>query len=70
MVVKIENPSEEKVNECKKFIPKSQIADVVHAATCLQSGAILISNDKHFDKIRNRKIIEVWKISESIERLL
>lgn len=69
-VVKIENPSEENVIECKKFISESQIADVVHAATCLQSGAILISNDKHFDTIRNRKIIEVWKISEAIKLLL
>lgn len=46
------------------------IADAVHAAACLQSGAVLISNDKHFDGIRKMKIIEVLKISEAIEKLL
>jgi predicted nucleic acid-binding protein len=47
-----------------------ELADAVHAATCLQSNAVLISNDKHFDKIRDMRIIEVWKISEAIEKLL
>lgn len=69
-VVKIVNPSEEYVSDCKQYFPKNQMADAVHAATCLQSNAILISNDKHFDKIREMKIIKVWKISEAIEKLL
>lgn len=69
-IVKIGNPSEDNVIKCKKFFPENAIADAVHAATCLQSGAVLITNDKHFDEIRNRKIIEVWKISEAIKRLL
>lgn len=69
-VVKIENPSEEYVSDCKQYFPKNQMADAVHAATCLQSNAVLISNDKHFDKIREMKIIEVWRISEAIEKLL
>lgn len=69
-VVIIDNPSEEHVSDCKQYFPKNQMADVVHAATCLQSDAVLISNDKHFDKIRDMKIIEVWKISEAIEKLL
>lgn len=70
LLVKIDNPSEDNVIKCKKFFPENAIADVVHAATCLQSGAVLITNDKHFNEIRNRKIIEVWKISEAIKRLL
>jgi len=69
-VVKIDNPSEEYVSDCKQYFPRNQMADAVHAATCLQSNAVLISNDKHFDKIRDMKIIEVWKISEAIEKLL
>ena len=69
-VVIIDNPSEIYVSDCKQYFPKNQMADVVHAATCLQSNAVLISNDKHFDKIREMKIIEVWKISEAIEKLL
>jgi len=69
-VVIIVNPSEEYVSECKQYFPKNEMADAVHAATCLQSNAILISNDKHFDKIKEMKIIEVWKISEAIKKLL
>ena len=69
-VVIIDNPSEEYVSDCKQYFPKNEMADAVHAATCLQSNAVLISNDKHFDKIREMKIIEVWKISEAIEKLL
>lgn len=69
-VVIIVNPSEEYVSECKQYFPKNEMADAVHAATCLQSNAILISNDKHFDKIKEMKIIEVWKISETIKKLL
>jgi len=45
------------------------MADVVHAATCLQYDAVLISKYKHFDKINYMKIIEVWKISEALEKL-
>ena len=66
----IENPSEEYVSDCKQYFPKNEMADAVHAATCLQYNAVLISNDKHFDKIRGMKIIEVWKISVAIEKLL
>lgn len=66
----IVNPSEEFVSDCKQYFPKNEMADVVHAATCLQFDAVLISNDKHFDKIREMKIIEVWKITEAIEKLI
>ncbi|OPY47221.1 MAG: hypothetical protein A4E46_00565 [Methanosaeta sp. PtaU1.Bin016] len=45
-------------------------ADTVHAATCLHTGAVLISNDAHFDRINDAGIIEVWKISEAIKRIL
>lgn len=69
-VVIIVNPSEEYITDCKQYFPKNEMADAVHAATCLQSNAVLISNDKHYDTIRNMKIIEVWKISEAIEKLL
>jgi predicted nucleic acid-binding protein len=68
-VVVVVNPSEEYVKECKQYFPKNELADAVHAATCLQYDAVLISNDKHYDKIRNMKIIEIWKISDAIEKL-
>lgn len=62
--------SEEKVQECRPFFPESQFSDAVHAATCLQSGAVLITNDKHFDNIKDVGLISVWTISEAIKNLL
>jgi len=35
----------------------------------LQEGAVLITNDRHFDKINDEKIIEVWSISKAIKEL-
>jgi predicted nucleic acid-binding protein len=58
------------IKNCKKYFPKNEIVDIVHAATCLQENSILITNDKHFDKISRNKIIEVWSINSAIENLL
>ncbi|MFZ3167044.1 MAG: PIN domain-containing protein [Candidatus Methanoperedens sp.] len=52
---------------CKSYFPENQLIDIYHAATCLQESAILITNDRHFDRISNEKIIEVWSISKTIE---
>jgi predicted nucleic acid-binding protein len=52
---------------CKSFFPENQLIDIYHAATCLQKGAVLIMNDRYFDRIRNEKIIDVWSISKAIE---
>lgn len=62
--------SDEDIQRCKLFFPESQFSDAVHAATCLQSGAVLITNDKHFDKIKDDGLIRVWTISEAIRNLL
>jgi len=62
--------SDDEISRCLPFFPENQEADVLHAATCLSAGGILISNDKHFEKIRSAGIIEVWTISEAIDRLL
>ena len=51
----------------KSYFSGDQLIDVYHAATCLQEGAVLITNDRHFDRIRNENIIEVWSISKAIE---
>ncbi len=51
---------------CKLYFPEDELIDTYHAATCLQEGAILITNDRHFDKIKDEKIIEVWSISKAI----
>lgn len=55
---------------CKAYIKTPDRADIMHAATCLQTGAILITNDRHFDKIRSEGIIEVWNLSRTIKKLL
>lgn len=54
---------------CKPYFSEDELIDIYHAATCLQTGSILITNDKHFDKIKSDKIIEVWNISAAIEKL-
>ena len=55
---------------CKAYIKTPDKADIMHAATCLQTGAVLITNDRHFDKISDEEIIEVWSVSKSIKNLL
>ena len=62
--------SEEDILLCKSFFPAGSGADAVHAATCLHTGAILISNDAHFDRIKEAGIIEIWSISDAIKKLL
>lgn len=51
---------------CKSYFPEDELIDIYHAATCLQEGAVLVTNDRHFDKINDEKIIEVWSISKAI----
>jgi len=54
---------------CRKYIKTPDKADILHAATCLQTGAILITNDRHFDKIRDEGVIEVWSISKAVRQI-
>ncbi len=68
-VIVIEQSGED-VAACKPFFSAGGAADTVHAATCLHTGATLISNDAHFNRIRDASIIKVWKISEAIKRIL
>jgi predicted nucleic acid-binding protein len=55
---------------CKDYFDTLGSPDILHAATCLKADAILITNDKDFDRIRDEGIIEVRSISEAIKRLL
>lgn len=68
--VKIVNPSKEDVLKCLKYFPPNQVADAVHAATCLKTKAVIITNDKYFEKISKEGLIEVWKIEKAIQELL
>lgn len=63
------HPAPRYVRVCALHMPSADLADVVHAATCLQEGAILVSNDRDFDGIRDEGIIEVWSISKAIESI-
>jgi len=62
--------SENHIKICSEYIAKNNIVDIVHAATCLQENSIMITNDKHFDKISGNKVIEVWSISKAIKNIL
>ena len=55
---------------CRSAMGTEDPADVLHAATCLQTGATLITNDHHFNTIRDEGIIDVWSTAEAIRRLL
>lgn len=64
------DPPTESLMACKPYFPENQYADMVHAATCLEAGAIMITNDAHFGQIKESGLIEVWSISKAIEQLL
>ncbi|MGD0805054.1 MAG: hypothetical protein ABSA11_13390 [Candidatus Bathyarchaeia archaeon] len=55
---------------CRGFIGTSDPSDVAHAATCLQTGSTLISDDRHFDKIRDEEIVDVWGTERAFDELL
>lgn len=55
---------------CSRYIKTPDKADILHATTCLQTRSILITNDKHFDKIKDEGIIEVWNVSKAIRQLV
>ncbi len=58
------------VKICKNYVRTPNLADIIHAAACLKSDAVLISNDKHFNRIRDKGIINVWSVSKAIKELL
>ena len=58
------------VKICKTYIQTPDKADVLHAATCLQTGATLITNDRHFDRIKKEGVIKVLSVSEAVRKLL
>jgi len=67
MIVKV---SENYIKICKSYLKTHNRADILHAATCLQTNSTLITNDKHFDAIRDEGVIRVWNITEAIGRRL
>jgi predicted nucleic acid-binding protein len=67
--MKVVEPDKESIQICKQYIPEREYADLYHAATCLKTKAVLITNDRGFDEIKECGLIEVWNISEAIRRL-
>ncbi len=57
------------VTVCARYVTTPDEADILHAATCLQERAVLVSNDRHFDRIRDEGVIEVWSIARAIRFL-
>jgi len=58
------------VKICKGHIKTPDLADIVHAAACLKTGAVLITNDRHFDRIKDEGIIRVRSVTEAIREIL
>jgi len=68
--MEIVNPARKEVLRLLPYFPPDQIADAVHAATCLKTGAVLITNDRHFKMVAEEGLIEVWSISDAIRKIL
>jgi len=64
--VMIVKPGEEDIETVKPYMPETEHADTYHAATCIKAKAILITNDKDYDNIKDSQIIEIWSISEAL----
>lgn len=58
------------VKLCLNYMTPSSPVDIVHAATCLQTDAVLITNDRHFEQIKQEKIITVWNTNQALNLLL
>jgi len=55
---------------CSPHFREGQLADCVHAATCLQTGAVLVSNDRDFESVAEAGLISRWTVTDAIRRLL
>jgi predicted nucleic acid-binding protein len=61
--------TEDAIKRCTPYLPKEEAADIMHAGTSLQTGAVLITNDKHFNRMKGAGLIQVWSTGEAIRRL-
>jgi predicted nucleic acid-binding protein len=55
---------------CSPYFPAGGGTDCVHAATCLQTGAVLVSNDKDFEPIAKAGLVHRWTVTDAIRRWL
>ncbi len=52
---------------CKQYITTDDLSDILHAAACLQSDSTLITDDHHFNNIRDEGIIKVQSTKNAIK---
>ncbi len=57
------------IKACKPYFLTKRLVDIIHAATCLQTDSILITNDMDFNEIKDRGIIQIWDIAEALNIL-
>jgi len=55
---------------CRGYVGTTDLSDVYHAAACLQTNSTLITDDHHFDRIRDEGIITIWSTNVAIRELL
>jgi predicted nucleic acid-binding protein len=68
--MKVLDVDRESILACKPYFQGSKLRDIMHAATCLKEGSILITNDRDFDRIKSEGLVEVWSIARAIKELL
>jgi predicted nucleic acid-binding protein len=61
---------DDSILKCKPYFPVGEIIDILHAATALQEDAIIITNDKHFEGIKNQSLVQVWSMTDAITKML
>lgn len=68
--MEIVNVEERYIKLCLNYMDSSCPVDIIHAASCLQTDSVLITNDKHFDELKHEKIILVWNTKEALDKLV
>jgi len=54
----------------RNYMGTTDISDIYHASVCLQMDFTLISDDHHFDKIRDEGVLTVWNTKTAIDEIL
>ena len=68
--ITVVNVQERYLKLCQNYMKPKSPVDIIHAATCLQTDSILITNDKHFAQLKQEKIITIWNINQALKQLL
>ena len=51
------------------YFGDDSLADMQHAAACLATDAILITNDRDFENLGRSGLVEVWSVSRALREL-